>query len=267
MLGCTLEEADSLLTLYWATLKQAAVYCENVRNQARRREYVETYFGRKRRLPDINASDWKKKGKAEREAVNTAIQGTAADLMKIALVRAAAGIKQNGFKSRLCLVVHDELLVAHHPDDNLDALSEIIRESFEISQPGWCVIKSAAGYGPNWQDIDDFDFPSRRPNGVAAPSQLLSPIVLEPASMRDEVLTVTFGATTTSEVASNLQLEVAARPGGSRLILVMPDGSEHRYPTGVRVDRKFLMQMRAENLEYTFSPLLHERLLKESSGR
>jgi hypothetical protein len=147
---------------YWAKMPKAAAYCELLRQEARKTGYSSTHFGRRRYIPEINSSNKWERLQAERYAVNTPVQGTAADLVKFAIARVDKALE--AFKSRLMLTVHDQLTIAHHPDDNLDDLGEAMREAMEMDNMfGWEVpLLTEAGYGPNWNDIDDYTYPSRR---------------------------------------------------------------------------------------------------------
>lgn len=261
MLGVEVGEAEGLLSSYWSTLLDAARYCESIRSFARRHGYVETYFGRRRMTPGINGPDRKLQGRAERQSVNSVVQGTAADVMKIALVRLDKALMDGAFKSRLCLTVHDQVVIAFHPGDDLDTLAEVVRAAMEIEVPGWVPMKSEPAFGPTWNDVAEFAYPSRRAAGDPAPVIPVAPIDVEPISRRREVLTIQVDEHTPPEAYARLGQAMASRPGGSTVTLVSPAGS-YRVPEGVHVDRQLLLQLRAEGFVTSLSPMLTERLTR-----
>ena len=95
---------------------------------------VKTLFGRVRPIPDINSKNSNQRGFAERTAVNTPLQGTAADLIKIAMIRIDAAVREHGLKSRMTLQVHDEL-VFEVPEDEIDIMKSLVREHMEQVHP------------------------------------------------------------------------------------------------------------------------------------
>ena len=169
-LGCSVQEATRLQAQYWVKMPGVTAFVESVKENARRTGYSSTYFGRQRHLKYINdPKQWSREAD-ERYAVNSTVQGLGADLVKMAIARADKALRE--FKSRLVLNVHDQLVVAHHPDDNLDHMAEALRESMEIEIPGWVPLLTDPGYGPNWSDIDEYTYPSRRADGTGAPAGL-----------------------------------------------------------------------------------------------
>lgn len=266
MLGCSVDEAETMLSDYWKNLPMAARYCDLVRARARATGYCETFFGRRRALPGINSRERKDRSAAEREAVNTSVQGTAADLIKMAIVRADKALAANNLKSRLVLTVHDELVVAHHPDDELDAVANTMQWAMEISMPGWCAMISEPGYGTDWNSIEDYPYPNRR---EGAPPALVPPVVMAPTES-----IMTGSPPLTDEDAITLVLTPAhqpdlpriarafqERPGPTTLFIEVGD---HRLKArqGVQIDRSFLLQLRAERLTYRLSRALEVRLTR-----
>ena len=116
---------------------------------AREHGYVETLFGRRRYLPDIGARNATVRSLAERNAVNAPIQGTSADIIKLAMIQVAARLRQEGFKSRMVLQIHDELLFEVVPEE-LDSLSALVVREMEnvikLSVP----LTVECNYGHNW---------------------------------------------------------------------------------------------------------------------
>jgi hypothetical protein len=160
MWGMSEYEVRQIMRDYWAAVPRLAQYLKHLVEQCRRTGYSETYFGRKRAFPNIRAAYGGLRSAAERESSNSPIQGAAADVMKIAMIRACKALEQ--FSSRAILTVHDQLVIAHHPSDNVDDVAEAVREAMEIEIPEWVPLVTEAGYGKNWNDIEKFTYPSRR---------------------------------------------------------------------------------------------------------
>lgn len=108
-----------------------------------------TLFGRKRRLPDINASNANQRHFAERAAINTPIQGSAADLIKLAMIRMAQTLKENGMRSKMILSVHDEIIF-DVPVEETTGLMALAREVMEQVHPLKVPLKVNFGTGENW---------------------------------------------------------------------------------------------------------------------
>src|SRR4030081_3583326 len=111
--------------------------------------YISTLFGRRRQVPELRARRWELRKQGERFAVNMVIQGTAADIMKVAMVRTDAALTEAGLKTRLVLQIHDELLF-EGPADEADAVKEIARRqmaaAFDMDPP----LAVEAGIGRDW---------------------------------------------------------------------------------------------------------------------
>ena len=117
---------------------------------ARTNGYVETIMGRRRYLPDINSNNRTVRGHAERNAINAPVQGSAADLVKLAMIKINQAMEKKQFSSLMTLQVHDELLFDVQKDE-LDELQEIIITNMEEALPGLSVkMKAEAGTGDNW---------------------------------------------------------------------------------------------------------------------
>ena len=121
--------------------------------QARRDGKVKTLFGRVRPIPDINSKNPNQRGFAERTAVNTPLQGTAADLIKIAMIRIDEDIRERGLKSRMTLQVHDEL-VFEVPEREVDELKRLVRERMENAHKLEVPLEVEIGVGSNWRDME-----------------------------------------------------------------------------------------------------------------
>ena len=120
--------------------------------EAKHRGYVTTLLDRRRSLPDINSANAVVRGYAERNAINAPLQGSAADLIKIAMIRLDAAIRERGLKSRMILQVHDELNF-NVPTDELAEMTELVRSTMESVYPDLRVpLEVSIGHGPTWLD-------------------------------------------------------------------------------------------------------------------
>ena len=119
--------------------------------QAREQGYVETIMGRRRRLPDINSRNPVVRGYAERNAINAPIQGSAADIIKTAMVRIHDEMKERGMKSRMIMQVHDELNFDVIPEE-LPAMRELVARRMQEAYTGRVSLTASMGAGDNWLD-------------------------------------------------------------------------------------------------------------------
>ncbi len=151
-LGISREEAEAFIENYFRALPGVRRYIDEIVATARAQGYVETLLGRKRPLPEINSSDSRAVSYAERAAVNTPIQGTAADIIKVAMLRLAPRLREVSPESRMLLQVHDEL-VLEVPADQVAAVGGLVREvmesAFDLNVP--LAVDVAAG--TNWRDM------------------------------------------------------------------------------------------------------------------
>jgi DNA polymerase I len=122
-------------------------------DEARRDGKVSTLFGRVRPIPDINGKNANLRGFAERTAVNTPLQGTAADLIKIAMIRIDTSLREQGLKSRMTLQVHDEL-VFEVPETEIDSMRRLVRDHMENVHPLSVPLLVEIGVGKNWRDME-----------------------------------------------------------------------------------------------------------------
>jgi DNA polymerase-1 len=118
----------------------------------RRDQAVRTYFGRVRPIPDIGSRNPNMRGFAERTAINTPLQGTAADLIKLAMLRIDAAITARNLRSRMTLQVHDELLFDVIPEE-AEELRTLVQHEMENVAEFSVPIVAEVGLGPNWRDI------------------------------------------------------------------------------------------------------------------
>lgn len=150
-LNISRAEADQYIKSYFARYQGVKAFMDNTIEQAKQDGFVQTMFNRQRYLPDINNSNYNRRSFAERTAINTPIQGTAADIIKLAMIKVFEVITQNKFNSRLLLQVHDEL-VLEVQEDELDKLLSLIetamREVVKLSVP----MDVSCSYGSNWSE-------------------------------------------------------------------------------------------------------------------
>ncbi len=148
--GMDQETARVFIDKYFASFPAVTRYLERTRMHAREWGWVETFMGRRRHLPDIRAANRQLRSAAERMAVNMPIQGAAADIMKLAMIRCDAALREAGIRSRLLLQVHDEL-VLECPADELDDAVTLVRDAMggavELVVPLVVDVK----VGENWQ--------------------------------------------------------------------------------------------------------------------
>ncbi|MBP5419038.1 MAG: DNA polymerase I, partial [Bacteroidales bacterium] len=148
-LGISRSDAKKLIDDYFVSFPSVHNYMNESIKQARERGYVETLFGRRRDLPDINSRNPTVRGTAERFAINAPIQGSAADIMKIAMINVFKALKENNLKAKMMLQVHDEL-VFDCPANEVEQLSEIVKREMENAYTLRVPLIAEVGVGDNW---------------------------------------------------------------------------------------------------------------------
>lgn len=148
-LGIPRGEAKELIENYMKTYPKIKEYMEQTIVRAREDGYVSTIHGRKRYLPEINSRNGALRGYAERNAINAPLQGSAADIIKIAMIAIARRMKDEGLRSRMIVQVHDELVFNVKPDE-LDHLRALVVSEMEHAYRGRVTLEVAAGVGANW---------------------------------------------------------------------------------------------------------------------
>ena len=143
------DEAKMLIDGYFATFPQVHDYMEKSKEIARQKGYVTTLFGRRRYLPDINSHNATVRGFAERNAINAPIQGTAADIIKVAMIRIFNRFKAEGIKSKMILQVHDELNFSVYPEEK-EKVERIVIEEMQNAFPLSVPLVADSGFGNNW---------------------------------------------------------------------------------------------------------------------
>ena len=150
-IGVTVAEANAYINGYLRTYHGVRQYMEDTKQFAKDHGYVKTLFGRRRDLPEMSATNRITKAFGERVAMNTPIQGTAADIIKIAMVRVYRRLQAEGLKSRLILQVHDELIVETTPDE-IDTVKALVQQEMsgaaELSVP----LVVDVGVGKTWYE-------------------------------------------------------------------------------------------------------------------
>ena len=145
------DEAKMLIDGYYTTFPQVRDYIDRSIAQAREKGYVTTVYGRRRMLPDINSRNAVVRGFSERNAINAPIQGTAADVIKLAMVRIYQRFQQEGIQSKMILQVHDELNFDVIPSE-LDRVQRIVIEEMEGVYHGDVRLTASHGAASNWLD-------------------------------------------------------------------------------------------------------------------
>src|SRR5690242_921521 len=152
-LGIDTSEAKKFIEAYFEKYSGVRAFIDKTLDDARREGRVHTLFGRTRPIPDINSKNATQRGFAERTAVNTPLQGTAADLIKMAMIRIDTAIRERQLKSRMTLQVHDEL-VFEVPENEVDAVRGLVREQMENVHPLTVPLLVEIGVGKNWRDLE-----------------------------------------------------------------------------------------------------------------
>jgi DNA polymerase-1 len=151
-LGVPRAEARAFIENYFARYPTVAHYLEETKRQAQQLGYVTTLLGRRRYIPEINTPNRQIRAQAERTAINMPIQGTAADIIKVAMIQIDRAMRERGFAARMILQVHDEL-VFEVPRREVDELRPLVVHLMENAFPMTVPLKVEARIGPNWQDM------------------------------------------------------------------------------------------------------------------
>ncbi len=143
------DEAKQLIDGYFDTFPKVRDYMEQAKETARRQGYVTTLLGRRRYLPDINSQNATVRGFAERNAINAPIQGTAADIIKVAMIRIFERFQREGIRSKMILQVHDELNFSVLPEEK-EKVEAIVLEEMQNAFPMQVPLVADSGFGQNW---------------------------------------------------------------------------------------------------------------------
>ena len=148
-MGIDNKEARKLIEDYFATFPKVRAFMEQAKEQVRRKGYAETLFGRRRYLPDILSKNGTVRGFAERNAINAPIQGSEADIIKLAMIRIWRRFKAENIRSKMILQVHDELNFSVYPDEK-ERVEEIVLEEMQGAYTLKVPLTVDAGWGKNW---------------------------------------------------------------------------------------------------------------------
>src|SRR5690606_4539256 len=150
-LDITPKEAQKLMDAYFERFGQVQIYLQGLVDAARRTGYTETIMGRRRYLPDLQSDNRQRREMAERMALNAPIQGSAADIIKVAMLRVERAIDEAGLTSRMLLQVHDEL-VLETTDDELESLTDLVRREMAAAAELSVPLDVSVGVGRTWHD-------------------------------------------------------------------------------------------------------------------
>lgn len=148
-MGISRTEAKDIIETYFTQYHKVKAYMDQCVEHAKAKGYVETYFGRRRYLPDIHSRNATVRGFAERNAINSPIQGTAADIIKLAMIRIQDHLLQSTLKSKMILQVHDELVFDVHRDE-VEEMQALIREQMMGAVNLTVPLEIEMGTGQNW---------------------------------------------------------------------------------------------------------------------
>jgi DNA polymerase-1 len=161
-------EARTITQAYFARFPSVRAYIERSLDEAREKGYVQTILGRRRYMPDLRAKHYALRAAAEREATNAPLQGSAADLMKLAMVKLDRRLRAEGLDAIMLLQIHDELIFEVAQAD-LDAVARVVKyemeHALELSVPVEATLKS----GANWYDAASLDVDEVAAEGVLTP--------------------------------------------------------------------------------------------------
>jgi DNA polymerase I len=150
--GISRADAQLFIASYFAAYGGISRYMVHIRETAKELGYVSTLLGRRRRIPELTSSNGALRAAGERMAINMPIQGTAADIVKIAMIRMDRALRDGGFKARMLLSVHDELLL-EAPRDEVDRLVPVLREAMEGALPLSIALTVEAKTGDSWEGM------------------------------------------------------------------------------------------------------------------
>ena len=143
------DEAKQLIDGFFETFPQVHAYMEKAKESARQKGYAETLFHRRRYLPDITSHNATVRNFAERNAINAPIQGSAADIIKVAMIRIYHRFKEEGIRSKMILQVHDELNFSVYPEER-ERVEKIVLEEMQGAYPLLVPLVADCGWGENW---------------------------------------------------------------------------------------------------------------------
>jgi len=149
--GISKAEARKVIDDYFDTYKGIRAYMDRIPEEAREKGYVTSLFGRRRYFPGIRDRNFNVRSRAEREAINMPIQGTASDIVKIAMINVSRAIAKEGLETKMIMQIHDELLF-EGPKNEVERASEIIKREMEKAATLDVPIVVEVGVGDNWMN-------------------------------------------------------------------------------------------------------------------
>ncbi len=153
-IGCSMAEAQELVGSFYEHYPEVKNYLDGAVEFAKKHGYCSTLFGRRRYLPDLNSKLRPKAEAARRQALNAPVQGTAADIIKMAMLKCAALLKEGNYKTKMVLQIHDELIFKVPPEEK-EAVLPLLREAMEKAVELKAPLKVAGGYGKTWKECKD----------------------------------------------------------------------------------------------------------------
>ena len=150
-LSISRKEAQEYIESYFATFPGIKKFLDGAVENAKEKGYAETLFGRRRPVPELSSSNFMQRQFGERIAMNSPIQGTAADIIKIAMIRVYRRLKQENLKSRLILQVHDELLIETAPDE-IEQVKAVLGEEMRSAAQLSVDLEADMNVGKNWYE-------------------------------------------------------------------------------------------------------------------
>jgi len=150
------NEADQYIAKYFERFSGVKQYMEDVKKQAREKGYVETMFNRRRYIPDIKSRNYHKRKFAERAAINTPIQGTAADIMKLAMIDLYRAVVNSGLNIKLLLQVHDEIVLEVKKEE-ISKTAALVKDKMENTIKLSVPLIVDMQTGSNWCDKNDYE--------------------------------------------------------------------------------------------------------------
>ncbi len=153
-LGIPQAEAQQFIIEYFNRYQGVKKFIEATLEEVRRTSEVRTFYGRLRRIPEINSKNWNLRQFAERTAINTPLQGGAADLIKLAMLGVHRALREAKLHARMILQVHDELIL-EVPEQEIAPTASLVRERMEQAHPFLVPIVAEVSAGPNWRDMEE----------------------------------------------------------------------------------------------------------------
>ncbi len=145
------DEARAFMAAYFASYPNIRQYMDKTIAFCEEHGFVETMMHRRRMIPEINDKNYMTREFGKRAAMNAPIQGSAADLIKIAMIKTSAALAKQGFEAKMLLQIHDELIFLV-PDDEVDAILELVRTTMDEAMALNVPLKASIEYGQNWYE-------------------------------------------------------------------------------------------------------------------